>query len=220
MFCPICKSEYREGFTECSDCQVPLVKDLSGASTRSGESKSLEVPELLWSGTDSSASSAIAEALDAAKIRYHKTLRELGALPGLAKPVYAILIHARDRVAAQSALDDARRKAELPEQDDDEIPDDSDSASLAMPQEQDSDDLSSLPLDHVPEDFDPEDATAEVWSGTDTKMAQGLKDSLRENGIGCTITKAEAGCRLAVVPSEAVRAREIIREVVEATPPE
>jgi hypothetical protein len=25
MFCPCCKSEYREGFTKCADCEVPLV---------------------------------------------------------------------------------------------------------------------------------------------------------------------------------------------------
>ena len=25
MFCPECEAEYREGFTECSDCGVPLV---------------------------------------------------------------------------------------------------------------------------------------------------------------------------------------------------
>lgn len=28
MFCPICRSEYREGFSECSDCLVPLVAEL------------------------------------------------------------------------------------------------------------------------------------------------------------------------------------------------
>ncbi len=28
MFCPICGSGYREGFTECSDCHVALVDQL------------------------------------------------------------------------------------------------------------------------------------------------------------------------------------------------
>ena len=28
MFCPECRAEYREGFYECSDCQVPLVSEL------------------------------------------------------------------------------------------------------------------------------------------------------------------------------------------------
>lgn len=28
MFCPNCKTEYREGFTNCADCQIPLVTAL------------------------------------------------------------------------------------------------------------------------------------------------------------------------------------------------
>ena len=28
MFCPECRTEYREGYTQCSDCQVPLIQDL------------------------------------------------------------------------------------------------------------------------------------------------------------------------------------------------
>jgi len=28
MYCPKCKGEYREGFTQCADCQIPLVGEL------------------------------------------------------------------------------------------------------------------------------------------------------------------------------------------------
>ena len=28
MFCPVCRAEYREGFRECSDCDVDLVEKL------------------------------------------------------------------------------------------------------------------------------------------------------------------------------------------------
>ena len=28
MFCPICNAEYREGFLECTDCDVDLVEEL------------------------------------------------------------------------------------------------------------------------------------------------------------------------------------------------
>lgn len=28
MFCPQCRREYREGFTSCADCRVPLVAEL------------------------------------------------------------------------------------------------------------------------------------------------------------------------------------------------
>ena len=32
MFCPECQGEYREGFTECADCGVPLVEKLTEAA--------------------------------------------------------------------------------------------------------------------------------------------------------------------------------------------
>jgi hypothetical protein len=28
MFCPVCESEFREGFTRCNDCDVALVEEL------------------------------------------------------------------------------------------------------------------------------------------------------------------------------------------------
>jgi hypothetical protein len=34
MFCPKCKAEYREGFTECADCNVALVYKLEEDSTQ------------------------------------------------------------------------------------------------------------------------------------------------------------------------------------------
>ncbi len=37
MWCPKCKSEYREGFTECPVCQVPLVETLEPAADESLE---------------------------------------------------------------------------------------------------------------------------------------------------------------------------------------
>jgi hypothetical protein len=29
LYCPTCKSEYRPGFTQCADCDVPLAYELS-----------------------------------------------------------------------------------------------------------------------------------------------------------------------------------------------
>lgn len=37
MFCPICKAEYREGFSRCADCDVDLVPEL--------EPEQEEIPE-------------------------------------------------------------------------------------------------------------------------------------------------------------------------------
>lgn len=34
MYCPVCKGEFREGFTECSGCQVNLVEDLNNITEK------------------------------------------------------------------------------------------------------------------------------------------------------------------------------------------
>ncbi len=33
MFCPECKSEYRQDFTRCTDCDVDLVHELPSGET-------------------------------------------------------------------------------------------------------------------------------------------------------------------------------------------
>jgi hypothetical protein len=74
--------------------------------------------------------------------------------------------------------------------------------------------------DDIVEDFDPEDATAEVWSGEDAEMAQVLNDCLSGVGIGCVQSHNGSHIRVLVLPATAARAKEIVREVVEGTPPE
>jgi len=44
MFCPKCKSEYRDGFTECADCFIALVSELS---TVSEQNEYVDLKELL-----------------------------------------------------------------------------------------------------------------------------------------------------------------------------
>jgi hypothetical protein len=47
MFCPECKSEYRRGFTRCSDCDVALVEALPAS-----DSCSFPTLKRVWSGKD------------------------------------------------------------------------------------------------------------------------------------------------------------------------
>src|SRR5437879_12973077 len=35
MFCPLCRAEYRDGFTQCSDCHVGLVRSAEEARSAS-----------------------------------------------------------------------------------------------------------------------------------------------------------------------------------------
>jgi hypothetical protein len=82
---------------------------------------------------------------------------------------------------------------------------------------------SDAPDDIFSGEFFPEDATAQVYSG-DLDLAQGLQACLRENGIPSTIDEQENPgnnkAKLRVLPDHQARAKEIIREVIEATPPE
>jgi len=229
MFCPICKLEYRPGFTRCNDCDVPLVASLDDIPMHTnaphGQVQEPDAPELLWTGTDSGISGAIAEALDAANISYHERARDVGVLPGLAQPVFAIIIHSCDHNAAQTVLEDVRRQLNGPRQNSDSTTADSKSSSLDInkPTENphgagQADDEFAPEHDYVSEDFDVDEATQEVWSGADVDMRDMLISCLRENGIGCAVEAADTH-RMCVMPSSAKRAQEIIREVVEATAP-
>jgi len=230
MFCPVCKLEYRPGFTRCNDCDVALAASLDDipmhTNAPQGQTLAPDAPELLWTGTDSGISPAIAEALDAASISYHERARDVGVLPGLAQPVYAIIIHSRDHNAAQTVLEDVRRQLNGPRQDSDSATPDSEAASLNTnkpaegPREVDeADDEFAPEHDYVSEDFDVDEATQEVWSGADADMRDMLISCLRENGIGCALEESAGTHRMRVMPSSAKRAQEIIREVVEATAP-
>jgi hypothetical protein len=230
MFCPVCKLEYRPGFTRCNDCDVALVASLDDVPMHTnapgGIVQDSDAPEILWTGTDSGISGAIAEALDAANISYHERTRDVGVLPGLAQPVFAILIHSRDHNAAQTVLEDVGRQLGGPRQDSGSTTDDSESAPLDTnkPREEhlegdDGDDEFAPEHDYVSEDFDVDEATREVWSGADADTKNMLISCLRENGIGCAVDESSGTHRLSVMPQSEKRAREIIREVVEASAP-
>jgi hypothetical protein len=63
VFCPLCKSEYRDGFTECSDCHILLLATEAEASA---------VPvEQIWKGDDRNRSNEILDALTGAAIPVH-----------------------------------------------------------------------------------------------------------------------------------------------------
>jgi hypothetical protein len=55
MFCPLCKAEYRQGFSTCSDCHIPLV------STQE-EAAAVEV-DRLWTGDNRKKFEGILDAL-------------------------------------------------------------------------------------------------------------------------------------------------------------
>lgn len=70
MFCPVCKSEYREGFTRCADCDVDLVPTLESQAGAEAE----ESIVVLWRGEDPVVFSAITNALQDAQIEFYEAL--------------------------------------------------------------------------------------------------------------------------------------------------
>ena len=198
MFCPNCEAEYRPGFTRCSDC---------------------EAPELLWTGMDAATRDGIVAALETEKIPYHERRNKVGALRNWPEEVYAIFIHARDHRAADAALQAAVRLRESAPDDSGEEPLHSSAPLQESPESDDEYDASDFPLDYVPDNFDPDEATAEVWSGQDPTTRENLITCLRNIGVGSAIDDSAGRLRIRVTPSSQKRASETIRQVIEASEP-
>jgi len=64
-----------------------------------------------------------------------------------------------------------------------------------------------------------EPATLAVWSGSDEKQAQFVMSALAENQIPAHYDTSTMQFIILVAPGNEARAREIVREVTEATPP-
>jgi hypothetical protein len=108
MFCPLCKAEYRQGFTTCADCHIALVAT---------EQEALNTKvEQLWAGDDPQLSSALLDSLEDAEIpfRSREVLRR-NIWPWLSiflwrfvtpKPVpeYRVYIFEKDADRARSIL--------------------------------------------------------------------------------------------------------------------
>ena len=69
MFCPQCRSEYRQGFTRCSDCDVDLVAELPRDDTPHPDPHLVKVYET----GDAALIPLIESLLEDAKIEYEVT---------------------------------------------------------------------------------------------------------------------------------------------------
>lgn len=217
MFCPVCKAEYRFGFTHCPDCDVDLVETLPSAQAPTD-------PALAWRGSDPSSFSAALAALRGAGIPNYQLSDHDQLVWGLAipRPRYGILVAGTDLQRALECVSGIEERpafalGETPDwaKEEDRATARSDSDRPEGPGEAPQE----VPDDIVPE-FKAADANIEVWSGEERDMARMLEASLRENGIGCVATQTSARTAIRVLPDSEKRAREIVREVIEATPPE
>jgi|HubBroStandDraft_6_1064221.scaffolds.fasta_scaffold12748_4 hypothetical protein len=221
MFCPNCEAEYRAGFTRCSDCDVALVERLEQSEIHSNNPELSDTPELLWTGTDPQTRDGIIDALEGANISHHTRTDKVGSLPGWSRQVYAIFTHSRDHHAASATLEAAASRRETAPGDSDEAaPPHSNAPSPESPENEDEFDASDLPPDYVPEDFDPEEATVEVWTGQDATTRENLITCLSNIGIGSATSDSAGQLRIRVTPASQQRAQEMIRQVIEASDPQ
>jgi len=218
MFCPECTAEYRPGFTRCSDCDVALVERLEETEVHSNNPQLSGTPELLWTGTDARTRDGIIDALETANISHHTRTDKVGSLPGWSRQVYAIFTHSRDHRAASAALEAAASRRETaPEDSDQEAPPHSNAPIPESPENEDEYDASDVPPDYVAEDFDPEEATVEVWTGRDTTTRENLITCLSNIGIGSATSDSAGQLRIHVTPASQQRALEMIRQISDAS---
>jgi hypothetical protein len=78
--------------------------------------------------------------------------------------------------------------------------------------------LGGGPLARMPAVSD-ESGTLAIWSGSDEKLAKFLMSALAENQIPADYDTTQLRFVILVAPANEKRAREIVREVTEATPP-
>lgn len=216
MFCPTCKSQYREGFTRCADCDVPLVNVLENLP------ESLEHAALVrvWEGSDAHENSEVRRALGDARIPFRIQSAGPNVLSLSNQAAEAIYVPQAMLKAARSAIVEAIGEELEPEESTNEVNDEANSSE--------SEEIESSPPGEANWDreaWNPDDATARIWQNIAGVCSEAVIISLEENHIHWRANDPdsesdEAITEIYVTPQDEARAREIIREVTEATPPQ
>jgi hypothetical protein len=212
MICPNCKCEYIHGVTQCAECGVPLVDELESPQANFPEDIRL-IP--IWRGKDNAECERVIEALESAGIPHTDPNSKsfFSFLP--TDPNTEIWVSAADQERARKILLDLEGLVYPEDLTSGEI------ESFALPESDrpDGDEQSSPPVVHS-ENWHDDDPVSEVWRGESEEIADGLVACLREIGIVSRKLSEPGHWRLVVQPDHEARAKEVVREVVEATPPE
>ena len=204
VFCPLCKAEYRQGITICPDCNVALVPQLPEGEEHP---EGLLVP--LWAGEDPALHDRLLESLDEAGIRFLDQPTGLDPRARRDDPLFIgrrphfgfeIMVFSSQLAAARKVLETLL----------DEEPED---ASLPVGNEPESE-------PHLPAPNIEEKPTCEIWTGHEQGVADFIEAALRENEIPFHIENTGQAEVVYVRPRDEPRAREILREITQASPPE
>jgi hypothetical protein len=246
MYCPLCGAEYRPGFTVCSDCQVDLVPDPPRAASAddTADEKSFA---LVWSGNDSRLHGEICEALDRQKIPA-RTLGSEDHLFNLAtRPAFEVYVPADLMNSAREAIKQVAAMEEVAEPSESDLleipaeegsPNDEDEEERRDSRGLDPQDAtieiwssqnhelaamiaSSLRENHIPCRSEPDLSDPDLAEPPDI-----AGPNIAEPDIsGPDISEKDASdemraTRLFVFPEDEQSAKEIVREIVNAAPPE
>jgi hypothetical protein len=108
MFCPNCRCEYREGFSECADCHVELIPELPALPPEPKPGDFVQYRELL--STYNLADVALIESLlDSEKIIYFLKNDELNTLIFSPQPV-SVMVNTDQIEEAKKLLEDFEPK--------------------------------------------------------------------------------------------------------------
>ena len=214
MYCPQCGAEYLRNATVCSDCQVALVREPPGQAQKQNDYGD-ESLKFVWSGDDPRKHAEVLRLLDHESIPASTMRRENSLFP-IGRAEFSVFVPASLAEKANAIVN--------PEDSSQEESEAADDSSIEIAAE-DSDQEQAQEV-REPQDWHPEDATVEIWSGEDLDMAGMIAMSLRENEIHyrSNVDEAEsetapaANQKLYVVPEDEARAKEIVREIVEGAP--
>ena len=210
MICPTCKCEYRAGVTQCSDCGVPLVDALDAPeSARTAADRIV----CIWSGNDPRVHAEVREALKGAGIPFADPSTGYSDFPTL-RPRIEICVFSVDEDRAKKVVLGLEGRIGP----DELTPDEMKSLALPVLDDVDSDESTNTPTD-LHEDWDDDVAVTEVWNGDEEHFANTLVACFRENRIPSHKLTENGRWRLLVRPDQEACAKEIVREVVEASPP-
>jgi len=202
-YCPVCDAKFADSHERCTVCGVELVPELLHGRPLNEKERNDRI-DVVWRGGDPVAVSEVIAILREAGVQHHvqATNDHMVFELGMPRPKYAVRVFASDKEKARELLGEVRESTPFgigaPE---------SLEGELAVPQR---DTLN----------WSPAAATAEVWAGEDAAIAQLLEACFFENKIGMHREEKKAGqIRLLVNSADEAAAREIVREVIEATPP-
>jgi len=206
MICPNCKCEYIRGVKECADCGVALV-DAIEESKPAGNVRIVSV----WEGNDPSEFERVKAALGNAGIEYlDRDSKNFDLFIPLGSKL-EIWVSTADRDAARKIILDEDGLIDPYEL----TPEGIESLTLPESDQPDSDGPQDLSVE-----WNEDDPTVAVWTGESEALADNLVMCLREIGIASRKLGEAGRWDLVVRPEQEPRAKEIVREVVEASPPE